>query len=373
MHDVNTTDPSHTQPNHSEEIHRLSERELLVAHVHYENLKKSRDLDLIGWYELQCEDGQLVSVFHKSKLSWANIRRAYQHEGVLLCRFKGDWYIASDFENEYDHVLERWLDEMELVTDWRDVLKRYDVWKLRHDVTHTVSKGGRSSIIFKIARTLHEKGASEDEIVIVLMASKCFQSKWGSLKKAREEAQRIMGNMPCINDDGVVRVQRDTAKFRGPQWGTLIFELVEMTTPKITDSKGILIPTVMGKALSEEEYRKREQRAHNEADAVLIAMYENEDASIKELAITVKGSEGYKSGIWRVLKKLEQDKLVRKAHGTYVLTDKGLKQAKIVGTLDDETTTKTRDHRDGTVIGTRNAKTSNKTGRSTRNDDWNDA
>ena len=49
------------------------------------------------------------------------------------------------------------------------------------------------------------------------------------------------GNMPCINDDGLVRVQRDNAKFRGPQWDPIVFELLTLTTPEIADSKGRLI------------------------------------------------------------------------------------------------------------------------------------
>jgi hypothetical protein len=52
-----------------------------------------------------------------------------------------------------------------------------------------------------------------------------------------------------------------------------------------------------------------------------------------------------------------------------VLTDKGVKQAKLVGTIDDETVTKTRDGSIGTATGTRNDETSSNTGRSKRNDD----
>lgn len=63
--------------------------------------------------------------------------------------------------------------------DWRDVLKRYDLnFKLRHYVTDKVYKGGRSSVIWKIAMTLGEHGATEAEIACVLKAAQCWQNKY---------------------------------------------------------------------------------------------------------------------------------------------------------------------------------------------------
>lgn len=68
--------------------------------------------------------------------------------------------------------------------DWRDILKKYREWALRSYVSAPVYVGKRSSVIWKIGRTLAERGASGDEISCVLLASKCWQSKWGNNKKA---------------------------------------------------------------------------------------------------------------------------------------------------------------------------------------------
>jgi hypothetical protein len=80
------------------------------------------------------------------------------------------------------------------------------------------------------------------------------------------------GNMPCLNDNGLVKVQRDNAKFRGPQWDPIVFELITLTTSEIADSKGRLIPTVMAKALSDQEYRERERSVHTAEDKILAFM-----------------------------------------------------------------------------------------------------
>lgn len=140
------------------------------------------------------------------------------------------------------------------------------------------------------------------------------------------------GNMPCINDDGLVRIQRDNAKFRGPQWDPITFELLTLTTSKITDSKGRLIPTVMARALSDQEYRERERTVHKDEDKLLVFMVNNESASIADMAEVALGTEGTKSGkksrVWRILQTLEKAKLVKKIRGKYELTKEGAKAAK---------------------------------------------
>jgi uncharacterized membrane protein len=143
------------------------------------------------------------------------------------------------------------------------------------------------------------------------------------------------GNMPCINDDGLVRVQRDNVKFRGPQWDPIVFELLTLTTKKIADSKGRLIPTVMAKALSDQEHRERERSLHKDEDRMLIAMRKDENASIADI-VKATNLKGGKSKAWRIMQKLEKDKLVKKVRGKYSLTKEGENAAKNAETIGDD-------------------------------------
>jgi hypothetical protein len=143
------------------------------------------------------------------------------------------------------------------------------------------------------------------------------------------------GNMPCSNDSGLVRIQRDNAKFRGPQWDPITFELLTLTTPRIRDSKKRLIPVVMARALSDQEYRERERSVHRDEDKVLVAMLANENASISDLSTAVTGDAGHKSMVWRILQKLQEAKLVKKIRDKYELTKEGVKAAKALERHDD--------------------------------------
>jgi hypothetical protein len=191
----NTTCTSHTHLNHSEQNRQLSERQLLVARSMYAFCELFVDLGedvSIGCYELEWRDDHGVFAPYGGEFSWTNIKKCLV-EGVLLIRLSdGVWRECPKFSVASDKKLRHWLDE-EDIGDWRDVLKRHGVWSLSAEVMSSVAKGHRSDIIFKIGRTLAERGASEREIVVVLLAAKCFVSKWGnSAKAARREARRIM-------------------------------------------------------------------------------------------------------------------------------------------------------------------------------------
>jgi hypothetical protein len=141
----------------------------------------------------------------------------------------------------------------------------------------------------------------------------------------------IDGNLTCMSDRQLVELHWQT-KLRGPNFLPLKFELKQVTTPKLKDSKGRLITTVVAQALSEKRYEQRVAETLSEEERVLDAMVKQPKASIAQLAETLgwmsaKG-EPNKARVHRVLQKLAEGGLVKKYRGVYRATEKGEKAAK---------------------------------------------
>jgi hypothetical protein len=141
----------------------------------------------------------------------------------------------------------------------------------------------------------------------------------------------VDGNLTCWNDDGVVKLHH-LGKFRGPDFAPITFQLETVTTPRLKDSKGRLMPTVIAKALSEAEERRADDRSRDEEDAFLLALDEHPRASFAGLAvalgwITSKGEN--KAKVRRCADKLKKEKLVTAdRRGALSLTDKGVAEVK---------------------------------------------
>jgi len=148
------------------------------------------------------------------------------------------------------------------------------------------------------------------------------------------------GNLTAVKIDESTVKMHWQGKFRGPEFDPIMFGLEKVTTEKIKDSKGRLIPTIIAKALSDSEARERQADAHSNEDMVLAAMLDNDKASIADIATacgwTYKGGTPDKSKVQRALRGLEKGKLIEKLHGKYVLTAKGKKAAKASDTADDD-------------------------------------
>jgi hypothetical protein len=88
----------------------------------------------------------------------------------------------------------------------------------------------------------------------------------------------------------------------------------DVTHPELKDSKGRLMPTVVGLYISDEVQEDLERVARSEQDALLIAIYENPKASLADLARRLQwwmpGRPGdpYKMKVKRSLVELEKTK-----------------------------------------------------------------
>lgn len=141
----------------------------------------------------------------------------------------------------------------------------------------------------------------------------------------------VDGNLIGRKADTIVELDWQ-GKFRGPGFEPIAFELVSLTTDKIMDSKGRQIPTVMARPLTEREHAAKASAARSDQDVLLIAMTENEGASIAGLAdkaewFTATGLP-YKSKVQRLLKQLKRDHMVIDRRGSWGLTEAGQKEAK---------------------------------------------
>lgn len=141
----------------------------------------------------------------------------------------------------------------------------------------------------------------------------------------------VDGNLIGRKSDLIVELDWQ-GKFRGPGFEPIAFELVSVSTDKIRDSKERQIPTVMARPLNEREHAAKASAARSDQDVLLIAMLDNQGASIASLAEKAGWLTGaglaHKSKVHRVLTALKRDHMVVNKRGTWALSETGTKEAK---------------------------------------------
>jgi hypothetical protein len=128
--------------------------------------------------------------------------------------------------------------------------------------------------------------------------------------------------------DGSGIIELHHNKIRGPGFDPLTFRLAKVTTEKLVDAKGNMIPTVRAEPVTAFEAEVEQGKSLDDEDHVLVAMLENPGASISSLAEFLSwffsSGEPAKSRVQRALERLEKDRLVKKQRGTvWELTDAG--------------------------------------------------
>jgi AAA domain len=145
----------------------------------------------------------------------------------------------------------------------------------------------------------------------------------------------VDGNLTLWKHDGVLLDLHHTDKLRGPGFEPISLRLETVTTTRLMDKKGRLIPTVRAVWISDAETERETDDARNDEDVLLRAML-IPGQSIAQLAtscswITSKG-DAYKSKVQRVIKRLEKDKLVITKRGIASLTEAGKTAANAAAT-----------------------------------------
>ncbi len=142
----------------------------------------------------------------------------------------------------------------------------------------------------------------------------------------------VDGNLTCQKTDSAVTLHWQ-GKFRGPDFAPITFGLSTVTNPKLVDSKGRNIPTVVAKAMSERERAVAEATTRDDDNALLIALFEADGpqsnaALATQIGWTIKGDKPNKMKVKRAADRLRG--LIKQERSGLILTDKGKVEAKRV-------------------------------------------
>lgn len=142
----------------------------------------------------------------------------------------------------------------------------------------------------------------------------------------------VDGNLTCQKSESAVTLHWQ-GKFRGPDFAPVTFGLSTVTNPKLVDSKGRNIPTVVAKAMSEREQVMAEATTRDDDNALLIALFEaaspqSNAALAAQLGWTMKGDKPNKMKVKRAADRLRG--LIKQERGGLILTDKGKAEVKRV-------------------------------------------
>ena len=94
------------------------------------------------------------------------------------------------------------------------------------------------------------------------------------------------GNLTLAKSDGIVKMHWQ-GKHRGPDFEPLSIELKTITAPRLKDSRGRDIPTVMAKALTKGESGSRAASSRRDEDDVLLQIVGNGALSLYDMASTL--------------------------------------------------------------------------------------
>ena len=140
------------------------------------------------------------------------------------------------------------------------------------------------------------------------------------------------GNVTASRTDMLVALHWQ-GKFRGPDFEPMTFELLPgVTAPRLVDTKGRQLPSVIAKPLSDLEEQARSEAVRNDENDVLIFLIDRTDAvSYTDIAdglhwLTQK-SKPYRMKAKRAVTRLQKDKLVTIERGGVMLTERGKKTA----------------------------------------------
>jgi hypothetical protein len=143
----------------------------------------------------------------------------------------------------------------------------------------------------------------------------------------------VDGNLVCKKRENTFEVHWHE-KFRGPDFDPMPFSLQEVTVEALKDSKGRHIPSVMARAMSDEELTEHLVKARQDENAILRTVYAKKGIaqSLTDLAVANSWFSAYgdddKSRARHAVDRLIAAKLLKRDRGELVMTEAGEKAAK---------------------------------------------
>ena len=160
------------------------------------------------------------------------------------------------------------------------------------------------------------------------------------VKNAQKDNLLPMGGSAFLNEvDGNLTLWANSekqttlhwqGKFRGPEFEPLTFEMKTVTSDRVHDANGELMPSVVAEPVSDSRLEMSENKQAQEEIMLLRVIAGNRNASFKDLAIKCEfvseAGQPQKSKVFRIAERLIADKLVERVRGKFRITAKGKKE-----------------------------------------------
>lgn len=157
-------------------------------------------------------------------------------------------------------------------------------------------------------------------------------------KNAQDDNLVPRGGGAFLNEvDGNIALRRDgetivafaLGKFRGPEFTPINFGLkVIRDHPRLVDTKGRPVPTIVAIPISAAEHQRQEERAQTNEDKVLELLCN--EPGLKQKDICDKLGWANHSSASRILRNLVDEKLVKSTRGYWIATPEGQKSLNLV-------------------------------------------
>lgn len=136
----------------------------------------------------------------------------------------------------------------------------------------------------------------------------------------------VDGNLTLWNDGGIITMHWQ-GKFRGAEFEALTMELQRFESAAICDNQGRLIPTILAKPLSSTRALQIATENLSHEDKTLLSIETHPAVSIADrcvhIGLILASGKSNKSRMDRILKKLADEKLIRRFRTNWELTKDG--------------------------------------------------
>jgi hypothetical protein len=136
----------------------------------------------------------------------------------------------------------------------------------------------------------------------------------------------VDGNLTLWNEGGILSMHWQ-GKFRGAEFEPMPLELQRHESDKIRDAKGRLIPTILAKPLLEQRAMQIATENMTLEDKTLLTIEDGPQLSIRErcvqAGVLLADGRAHKSKMDRILKKLAEQKLIKRFRTNWELTKDG--------------------------------------------------
>lgn len=187
------------------------------------------------------------------------------------------------------------------------------------------------------ARLVRKIAAFDQKPAVIMPAHPVKNATRGNLspKGGSSLLNEVDGNLTLWNEEGVLSMHWQ-GKFRGADFEPFRMELHRYETPTLHDQQGRLIPTILAKPLMQMRATQIARETLAAEDRILLSISDAPELSIADrcIAVDMRLADGSpaKSTMFRALKRLSEQKLIRRFRTNWELTKGGEKAVEIITT-----------------------------------------